>query len=205
MSQQEFKVITKATEGVYKEKGSKFYAFARPVQTRDEAEAVIDQLRKEHHTAVHVCCGYVAGTDAPEVRANDDGEPANSAGTPILNQIQAAQLYNTLVAVVRYYGGTKLGVPGLINAYKTAAQKALANNVYQVLKTVEVFELKTDYDRLGDVLRILDKIDAEVTNREYLQDVKLVFSAAKSDQVDVKRLFEHLQLKPPVKLKEQLK
>lgn len=204
MGHREFKVITKTSKGVYKEKGSKFYAFARPVNSRDDADAFVDELRKDHHTAVHVCYGYVAGTEFPEVRANDDGEPSNSAGTPILNQIQAAGLHNTLVAVVRYYGGTKLGVPGLINAYKTAAAEALRNNIFKTLKTVEVYELKTDYHRLGDVLRILERAGAEVVNREYLQEVTLVFSIEKGKRVNISGMFEHLQLEPPVKLNELL-
>lgn len=204
MSKTGFKVVTNTTEGLYKEKGSKFLAFVYPVVTREEAAEKIENLKKEHHTAVHVCYGYVIGTDAPEVRANDDGEPSNSAGTPILNQIEAADLHNTLIAVVRYYGGTKLGVSGLINAYKTAAAEALNKNKFKVLKTVEVFELKTNYDRLGDVLRILEKAGAEVINRDYLQDVTLVFSIEKSKGVNAAALFQHLNIESPKKLNELL-
>ena len=122
-----YKSIAKLSEGFYKEKGSKFIAFAVPVETEAQIKAFIAQKRKEHHQAVHVCSAFRLGADHKLYRASDDGEPSNSAGPPILGQIQNFELTNILIAVVRYYGGTNLGVGGLIAAYRTAAKDALEN------------------------------------------------------------------------------
>ncbi len=112
---------------MYKERGSKFYGFAIPCSSEDEAKVHLNKLRKEHHLAVHVCYAFRFGSDKKIYRSSDDGEPSNSAGPPILGQIQSFDLTNVLVAVVRYYGGTNLGVGGLINAYRTAAKLAIEN------------------------------------------------------------------------------
>lgn len=117
--------LTGLTEGVYKEKGSKFLAFAMPITSKEEVKEIVNQYKKEHHKAKHVCFAYRIGED---IRANDNGEPSGTAGRPILRQIDAANLDNVLVVVVRYFGGTLLGTGGLINAYKCAAQDAIKNS-----------------------------------------------------------------------------
>ena len=127
-----FKAIASTFEGLYKEKGSKFFAFAFPVKDEKQVKEHIDSLKKIHFDARHHCYAYILGADKSKTRANDDGEPAHTAGTPILNQIRSSGLTNILVVVVRYFGGTKLGVPGLINAYKLAA--------CEVISQVEVIE-----------------------------------------------------------------
>lgn len=118
--------LTGLTEGIYKEKGSKFLAFAMPITSKEEVKTIVNRYKKEHHKAKHVCFAYRIGED---IRANDNGEPSGTAGRPILRQIDAANLDNTLVVVVRYFGGTLLGTGGLINAYKTAAQDAIKNGI----------------------------------------------------------------------------
>ena len=119
-----YRTIQITGEGIYKEKGSKFNGYAYPVQSVDAVKEHLDRLRKENPGCVHVCYAYCIGSRKEEYRYSDDGEPSNSAGAPIFGQIKSFDLTNVLVAVVRYYGGTNLGVGGLINAYRTAAKEA---------------------------------------------------------------------------------
>ena len=121
----DLKIPTGITEGRYKEKGSKFFAFARPLHSSDELKEILNTYKKEHHKAKHICFAYRIGEKGENFRANDNGEPPGTAGRPILRQIEAAGFTDTLVVVVRYFGGTLLGTGGLANAYKTAAQEAL--------------------------------------------------------------------------------
>ena len=123
-----YRTLTDLSEGIYKEKGSKFIAFAVPCYNEKEAKEYLDSWRKEHYQSRHVCYAYRFGVDQKVFRANDDGEPNNSAGMPIYGQIQSFEVTNVLVVVVRYFGGVKLGVGGLISAYKIAAQMALENS-----------------------------------------------------------------------------
>lgn len=118
-------ILTSISEGIYKEKGSKFLAFAMPITSKEEVKEIVNRYKKEHHKAKHVCFAYRMGQD---IRANDNGEPSGTAGRPILRQIDAANLDNVLVVVVRYFGGTLLGTGGIINAYKCAAQDAIKNS-----------------------------------------------------------------------------
>ena len=124
--QDTYRSIAARSEGLYKDNGSRFLAFACPVETEEEVKEIVDALRKEYHDARHHCFAYRLGLDGARWRANDDGEPSGSAGRPILGQIDSAGLSDVLVVVVRYFGGVKLGIPGLIRAYKTATQEALA-------------------------------------------------------------------------------
>jgi len=123
-----FLTITRRSEGIYKEKGSKFLAFAIPVSDVEEVKAIVAAFRKEYYDARHVCYAYMLGADREEFRANDDGEPSGTAGRPILGQINSAGLTDILILVVRYFGGVLLGTGGLVTAYKSAAADAIANN-----------------------------------------------------------------------------
>lgn len=125
MKEESKNTLTSISEGIYKEKGSKFLAFAMPITSKEEVKEIVNRYKKEHHKAKHVCFAYRMGQD---IRANDNGEPSGTAGRPILRQIDAANLDNVLVVVVRYFGGTLLGTGGLINAYKCAAQDAIKNS-----------------------------------------------------------------------------
>ena len=122
-----YKTIKSKSEGSYKDKGSKFYAFAYPVTTEDEIKEIQAKLRKEYYDARHHVFAWRLDADKKRFRASDDGEPSNSSGPPILGQIQSYDLTNILIVVIRYFGGTKLGIPGLINAYKTSAKEAIEN------------------------------------------------------------------------------
>src|SRR5688572_4417432 len=139
-----------ATRGIYKEKGSKFLAFAWPVNTEFEIKEKIDGLRKEYYDARHHCYAWMLGAEKNHFRAFDDGEPNHSAGDPILGQIRSKGITNVLIVVVRYFGGVKLGVGGLINAYKTAAENALNNSAIVEIEISENVNLQFDYLILSD-------------------------------------------------------
>ncbi len=151
----------------FKEKGSRFLAYAYAVNTVDEFKKHLQNLKKEHPKAVHHCFAYRLGLDGNTFRVSDDGEPSGTAGKPILNVIDSKQLANVLVIVVRYFGGTLLGVPGLINAYKSAA--AMAFQVVPIIqKSVEVnYELQFDYTRMNDVMIILKQCNCNIIKQEH--------------------------------------
>jgi uncharacterized YigZ family protein len=162
--------LSAPTTGEYKEKGSKFLAFAFPVDNEEEIKEHQDELRKEYYDARHHCYAYIIGLDEQAYRANDDGEPNHSAGDPILGQIRSHELTNCLVVVVRYFGGTKLGVAGLVNAYKTAAAEALGKIVQRELIITSLIQLQFGYDQLGIVERWFEELQMEVLSRDFLTD-----------------------------------
>jgi uncharacterized YigZ family protein len=164
-----YKTITGNTYAEFKDRGSKFHGYAFPVRTADDVKMQLQALKKEHPKAVHHCYAYRLGTDGLQFRANDDGEPSGSAGRPILGQIDSAGVTDVLIVVVRYFGGTLLGVPGLINAYKTAAADSLAL-ASVVEKNVEhKLTLEYDYSLMNEVMQVLKQHDATV----YRQDMQL--------------------------------
>lgn len=159
--------IAGASEGVYKEKGSKFLAFAYPVKSEAEIKEWLDELSKRFYDARHHCYAYVLGDGPSSYRANDDGEPNHSAGDPILGQIRSRNLTNTLVVVVRYFGGTKLGVGGLVSAYKTAASLALDNNHIQTIVKNSVIRIRYEYTDTAEVMRLINQFDLEVISQDF--------------------------------------
>lgn len=168
-----FQSIKATSEGFYKEKGSKFLAFAFPVQTEDDIKQRLDDLRKQYYDARHHCYGYILGNKSDKYRANDDGEPNHSAGDPILGQIRSKDLTNTLVVVVRYFGGTKLGVSGLIAAYKTAAKEALdAAEVIETTIKDEVL-INFSYEQTSDVMRLAKEFNLEIQNQTFQETCSL--------------------------------
>ncbi|HAQ21573.1 MAG TPA: YigZ family protein [Prolixibacteraceae bacterium] len=149
-----FKTISKPSEGLFKDKGSKFLSFAFQVNTEDEIREIVQIIRKEHHSARHHCYAWRLGADKLHFRTNDDGEPSSTAGKPILGQIQSFDLTNILIVVVRYFGGTLLGVSGLINAYRNAALDAI-NQAEIVEKLIEKWLLvEFDYSAMNDVMKV---------------------------------------------------
>lgn len=158
--------IEKTSVAEFKDRGSKFIAYAYPLATADEFKTYLQQLKKEHHKAEHHCFAYRIGTDGNNFRVNDDGEPSGSAGRPILGQIDSKELTNIAVIVVRYFGGTLLGVPGLINAYKNAAALAL-QTVPIIQKQVEIkYVVHFDYTQMNDVMIILKQYNCSVISQE---------------------------------------
>jgi uncharacterized YigZ family protein len=165
-----YKTVKEESEGLYKEKGSKFIGYVVACYSEEEAKKYLDQWRKDHFQARHLCYAYRFGLDHKQVRSNDDGEPNNSAGIPILGQIQSSELTNVLIGVVRYFGGTKLGVGGLVQAYKTAAKEAIES---AEIITVEVFdwvEICFEYADMPHVMNLLKS--KEIV--QYEQDFGLV-------------------------------
>ena len=164
-----YKTITTPTQTEFKDRGSKFIGFAFQVNTTEEIKANLQALKKEHPKANHHCYAYRLGTEGLQYRANDDGEPSGSAGRPILGQIDSAELTNILIVVVRYFGGTLLGVPGLINAYKNCANDCLSSAIITEKNIEHRIVLDFDYSLMNDVMMILKQNDATI----YKQDMQL--------------------------------
>ena len=161
--------IAKPGTGDFRDRGSKFMSYSYPVSTAQDVMGKLQALKKEHPKAAHHCYAYRLGTEGTQFRANDDGEPSGSAGKPILGQIDSMGLKNVLVIVVRYFGGTLLGVPGLINAYKTATVMALENVPKKEKWIEDYFEINFDYSAMGEVLYLLKQSEATI----YQQDLQL--------------------------------
>lgn len=164
-----YKTIKQPTTSDFRDRGSKFFGYAYPVNNIDEVKGCVKTLKKEHPKAVHYCYAFRIGTDGTLFRANDDGEPSGSAGKPILGQIDSAGLTNVLVVVVRYFGGSLLGVPGLINAYKTATSEALHHAEVTEKWIEEKIAIRFDYPSMNDVMQLLKQSDATI----YQQDLQL--------------------------------
>ena len=168
-----FQTIQQPGEGLYKEKGSKFLAFAYPVETELEIKERLDLLRKKYFDARHHCYAWMLGPDKNKFRASDDGEPNHSAGDPILGQIRSKDITNVLVVVVRYFGGVKLGVGGLISAYKLAAADALSQVVVIEKEVSEIFSLQYDYDATPDVMKLVKDHDLTIQQQEFQERCEL--------------------------------
>ena len=162
-----YRSIAAPAKGIYKELGSKFLAFAYPVETETAAKQILDEVRKEYFDARHHCYAWRLGLTGEPFRMNDDGEPSSTAGRPILGQLLSNELSDILVVVVRYFGGTKLGVPGLIRAYKSATQDAIANA--RIIEKVvgESFTLTFDYLQMNDVMKVLKEMDITPCNQQF--------------------------------------
>ncbi|MDR6564217.1 MULTISPECIES: YigZ family protein [unclassified Arcicella] len=162
-----YKTIESPAEGLFKDKSSKFFAFAYHIEQESEVKALIEPLRKEHFKAVHFCYAFRLGLDKTNFRVNDDGEPSGSAGRPILNVLLSKDITNILVVVVRYWGGTLLGVPGLINAYKSATEEALSM-ADVIEKTVnEVYQVQFEYIQMNDVMKVVKDFDLKIKNQVF--------------------------------------
>jgi uncharacterized YigZ family protein len=188
-----YNTIERSTEGIlFKEKNSKFFGFAYPVLNEDEVKFYLENLKKEHHSARHWCYAYQIGTETIAYRANDDGEPSNSAGMPIYGQIQSFDVTNILVVVVRYFGGVKLGVGGLISAYKTTAQLTLETCTI-VEKTInKIFLITFDYKNMNTVMRIIKEKNLNITNQKLHLDCQITISVRKKEANSVFETFNHL-------------
>jgi uncharacterized YigZ family protein len=183
-----YKTIKNIPEPVlFKDKNSKFYGYAYPVKTEEDIKEYLVQLKKEHHAARHWCYAYQIGTETIAYRANDDGEPNNSAGMPIYGQIQSFEVTNILIVVVRYFGGVKLGVGGLINAYKTAAQMILESSKI-IKKTInKEFLISFDYKNMNKVMRIIKEKQLNIINQKLELDCQITISVRKNE---AKKVFE---------------
>ena len=176
-----YKTIIAPTEGIYKEKGSKFLSFAIPVSSADEVKEIVKNYRKEYYDSRHVCYAYMLGADRKEFRANDDGEPSGTAGRPILGQINSRELTNILVIVVRYFGGILLGTGGLVVAYKEATTDAL-DQAEVIEKTVdETISIVFDYVLMNEVMRIIKDTNAQISSQNFEDQCAMQLSIRKQD------------------------
>lgn len=176
-----YQTINQTSEGIFRDKGSKFIGYAYPIKTEIEVKDIIGKLRAEHPKARHFCWAIRLTPDRSVFKFNDDGEPSGTAGRPILNSLLSADVTNILVVVVRYFGGTLLGVPGLINAYKMATVEAL-NATEIITKTVnDVYELQFDYLMMNDVMRLVKEEQLNILNQNFDTHCKLTFEVRKAN------------------------
>ena len=170
MFEDSYKTIAKPAEGSYSEKRSKFLAYAFPVQNEQEVKQRLAEIQKKHWDARHHCYAYILGPHKDAYRLNDNGEPSGTAGRPIYGQLLSKDLTNTLVIVVRYFGGIKLGVSGLQNAYKVAACEALDAAVIEERTVQEMYQVTFEYVKMNDIMQILKDPDVQVLDRQsYMQ------------------------------------
>jgi len=188
-----YKTILKPSpEILFKEKKSKFFAYAFPLQSEDEAKPLLEEIRKKYSSAGHVCYAWQLGVEKIHYRANDDGEPKNSAGMPIYGQIQSFQITNVLVAVARVFGGTKLGVGGLIAAYREAAKMALeASNIVE-RKLQSHFQIQFDYTEMNKVMALIKRLQLEITSQEMENSCTINLSVDKSTENKILEQFAPL-------------
>jgi len=195
-----FKTIAfPSPEILFKEKNSKFFGYSFPILSEIEVKPIIDTLRKQHPNAVHYCYAYQIGTENIVYRANDDGEPSNSAGTPIYGQIQSFHLTNILIVVVRIFGGVKLGVGGLISAYKTTAQLVLETSEI-IEKTIDVhFIVSFDYKNMNKVMRVIKEKNIRILNQKMELSCEIEIIARKKNAEIIFDIFNsmfEIEIKP---------
>ncbi|MBD0724604.1 YigZ family protein [Flavobacterium sp. L1I52] len=197
-----YKTIAFSPEEIlFKEKGSKFFGYAFPITSEEEVKPIIEVLRKKHPTACHYCYAYQIGTEKISYRANDDGEPSNSAGTPIYGQIQSFDITNTLIVIVRIFGGTKLGVGGLITAYKTAAQLTL-ENCEIIEKTIDIhFLVSFDYKNMNKVMRVIKEKNIDIVSQKMEMSCEIEIKTRKKNAEILFEIFNSLY-EIDIKIKE---
>ncbi len=191
-----YKTISKPSEeAIFKDRGSKFLGYAFPLECEEQVKEIIGNLKEQHHKGRHWCYAYRIGEEENTIkfRANDDGEPNNSAGQPIYGQILSKELTNILIVVVRYFGGTKLGVSGLINAYRSAAEMAL--EVSEIVeKTIEVkFQIVFEYKDMNKVMRVIKEKNVRIIDQKMEINCDFIISTRKKEAKDLKMAFENLR------------
>jgi uncharacterized YigZ family protein len=193
LKQDTYKTILISPEpALFKEKNSKFFGYAFPVTNEEQVKNHIDELKKEHHSARHWCYAYQIGSENVIYRANDDGEPNNSAGMPIYGQIQSFDVTNILIVVVRYFGGVKLGVGGLISAYKTAAQMVL-ETAQITEKTIDIhYVIKFDYINMNKVMRVIKEKNIDIINQKMEMSCEIEIAIRKNNAQNVYEAFQSI-------------
>lgn len=185
-------IAAPSQEALYKDRKSKFYAYAYPIESEEEVKPIIEELRKKHSGANHVCYAWQIGVESPTYRANDDGEPNNSAGMPIYGQLQSFGVTNVLIAVARIFGGTKLGVGGLISAYRTAAQMALEQSKIVTRTVKTLFKLNFEYAQMDIVMRTIKQRDLEIVSQKMELDCELIIAVRAKQAKETEEIFEAL-------------
>ena len=180
MKDDTYLTIAEHAEGLYKEKGSKFIALTYPVSDEEEIKSLLDDIKKKYYDARHHCYAYRLGREGLVFRANDAGEPNHSAGDPILGQLRSYNLTDVLIVVVRYFGGTKLGVGGLINAYKTAAADGIENSKIITKVSASDIHLQFDYLAMNDVMRLVKDYDLHIKKQEFENNCLMILEVRMS-------------------------
>ena len=180
-----YKTIARTSEGSYREKGSKFIALAFPVHNEEEVKLKLAEVKKQYYDARHHCYAYILGPDKDAYRINDDGEPSGTAGRPIHGQLLSNDLTDTLIIVVRYFGGIKLGVSGLINAYKTAAKDAIENNDIIEKFVEENYQISFPPLEMNKVMQLLKRDSVKITAQQYDMESIITFTVQKQDSDNV--------------------
>ena len=193
-----YKTIEAPSEGLFRDKGSKFIALAYPFSDESKLKDILSEIKSAHPKARHYCYAYRLSMDRSVFRINDDGEPAGSAGRPILNMLLSSDLTNILVVVVRYFGGTLLGIPGLINAYKSATQEAIANAAIIEKHQKDCYHIHFDYLQMNDVMRIIKDDNLDIENQVFDNDCKMEIAIRTSL---VNRVIDSLSSLPNTKVK----
>ncbi len=187
-----YKTIKSKSDGNYKDKGSKFYAFAYPVTTEEEIKEIQAMLRKEYYDARHHVFAWRLGADKKRFRASDDGEPSNSSGPPILGQIQSFDLTNILIVVIRYFGGTKLGIPGLINAYKTSAKEAIVNSEVIEKEVENYYLIEFSYEQMNSVMKLIKDYNIFQSNQKFDLNCSLNIKINIADSESIIQVFKKI-------------
>jgi uncharacterized YigZ family protein len=187
-----YKTISTPAQGYFKDKGSKFYTYLYPVTDEEQLKELIKELRREHHSARHHCFAWRLGQEETRERANDDGEPSSTAGKPILGQLVSHELTDVLCIVVRYFGGTLLGVSGLIHAYRTATANAIQNANIEIRIMETTFNLVFSYNELNSVMQILKNENLEQTSIELVENCRITFRVRKAEAGRIENIFKNL-------------
>ena len=187
-----YKTIALPSQGIYKEKGSRFVSYAFPVFYQEEIKPILDKIRKEHHEARHHCFAYMLGQERVTWRVNDDGEPSGTAGRPILGQINSYELTNIIIIVSRYFGGTLLGVSGLINAYRSASRDALLNAELTEKTVNEYYEVSFPYIYMNDVMRIFKEENIGLSEQSFEMECRILINFRVSVKEKVTKRLERI-------------
>lgn len=197
-----YRTVVGQSTGLYKEKGSKFLAFCYPVSNEEEINAHLTALRKEYYDARHHCYAWVLGADKLRHRANDDGEPNHSAGDPILGQIRSKDLTNILIVVVRYFGGVKLGVGGLITAYKSASEEALNNAFIEERMVTATIKISFPYESTSEIMRLVKEFDLRIVDQTFEEACYLLLEGS---VLNIPRTIDRLDLLKKLGFKLEIK
>lgn len=178
----EFQTLAYASEGIFKDKGSKFLSFAFPVSSMEEIKSIVEKFKKEYFDARHICYAYALGPNREQYRQNDDGEPSGTAGKPIYGQILSAGITNCIVVVVRYFGGILLGTGGLITAYKEASLDAIRNSELITREITQVVEIKVDFLQLNELMKLIKDLNVKIIQQIFEMECQFVLEVSKSKE-----------------------
>lgn len=206
MNKDRYKSISTTSQGEYREKGSKFFCYLFPVSNKSDIDKALDGVKKEHPKARHFCSAYLLGIDGEPSMVNDDGEPSGSAGRPILGQLRSFEISDVYAVVVRYFGGTKLGISGLIHAYKTSTKAAIEANEIIEKVLMKQFELSSSYEHMGHLLACIKKTRIELLDKKFENEVILRFELPLSEvESTLHQLNAHLLKIKPSELSPDIK